>query len=689
MLRISVFIIIYLSATQLFPQNGLLQPPNLIYPPENAVGIRGVIPFKWNSSMNAIQYDVQISRDSTFEIKNKISFITDLSDTVTQVILINGGGRWYWRARARTSLDTSNWSSIWNFKMVPDPPDIITPTSQTMGYASNLTFVWHPSFDASSYHLQVVKAIGNNTIIDITGITDTSYTVNGLADKTIYRCQISGVNDSEGYYSSTTFAVGEIPLIPNTPNLVYPRNGDVNIPQIPTYTWNSTLGSTIYLIQISYDSSFTNNLANVGIYDTSYTLPYLLGQNSTVFWRVSAQGFGGQANWSETSKFTTIGPSSEAPLLDSPYNGADNITTNPIIVWHSLIGETFYELQIATDTGFSNLAMDVGLFDTTYHMGGLNYNTTYYWKVRTIKGGPSGISNSFSEVWNFKTIREPIIAPSNLSVTEYDTIVTVIWNDNSNNESGFIIQRHDGDSTTINLYQTIDTAVANSSTFKDSSIVKGSTYTYRVYAFDADTVSDFSNLAEVTIPLPVEMTYFTAASNESSVNLIWSTSTELNNKGFEIERKTTGTWERIGFIDGNGNSTKTIKYYFTDDLSKSNYSGKVEYRIKQIDYDGAFIYSKVIEITVDFTVKEYALAQNYPNPFNPTTDIHYEIPNDGLVTLNIFDELGREIKTLVNQYQSKGRYDINFDASKLTSGIYFYQLQAGNFISTKKMLLLK
>ena len=84
-----------------------------------------------------------------------------------------------------------------------------------------------------------------------------------------------------------------------------------------------------------------------------------------------------------------------------------------------------------------------------------------------------------------------------------------------------------------------------------------------------------------------------------------------------------------------------------------------------------------------------SLSQNYPNPFNPSTIIHYEIPNDGLVTLKVYDELGREVKTLVNQYQNKGKYDVNFDASNLASGIYFYRLQSGNFISTKKMLLLK
>jgi hypothetical protein len=89
------------------------------------------------------------------------------------------------------------------------------------------------------------------------------------------------------------------------------------------------------------------------------------------------------------------------------------------------------------------------------------------------------------------------------------------------------------------------------------------------------------------------------------------------------------------------------------------------------------------------TVEQFVLSQNYPNPFNPSTIIHYEIPDDGPVALIIFDGLGKEVKTLVNQYQSKGRYDINFNAVNLPSGIYFYQLKANSFISTKKMLLLK
>ncbi|MHB1688687.1 MAG: T9SS type A sorting domain-containing protein [Ignavibacteriaceae bacterium] len=87
--------------------------------------------------------------------------------------------------------------------------------------------------------------------------------------------------------------------------------------------------------------------------------------------------------------------------------------------------------------------------------------------------------------------------------------------------------------------------------------------------------------------------------------------------------------------------------------------------------------------------KEYALFANYPNPFNPSTIISYQIPKDELVTLKVFDALGREVKTLVNEFKFQGKYSVSFDASKLASGVYFYQLRSGDFVSIKKMILLK
>ena len=194
-----------------------------------------------------------------------------------------------------------------------------------------------------------------------------------------------------------------------------------------------------------------------------------------------------------------------------------------------------------------------------------------------------------------------------------------------------------------------------------------------------------------TVAVPVELTTFTGYAANAKVFLNWSTATETNNSGFEIERASSATtpvqeeWESIGYVQGSGTTTDLRYYSFTDeDVSAGTY----KYRLKQIDYNGAFEYSDIIEIEVG-TPSQYSLEQNYPNPFNPATTISYSIKEKGLVTLKVYDILGNEVATLVNEEQSAGIYKFKFDAKSFASGIYFYTLKTGEFVSTKKMILLK
>ena len=189
-------------------------------------------------------------------------------------------------------------------------------------------------------------------------------------------------------------------------------------------------------------------------------------------------------------------------------------------------------------------------------------------------------------------------------------------------------------------------------------------------------------------PIPVELVSFNADYNAGTINLSWITATELNNSGFEIERKTGDSeWNKIEFIQGNGTSTEAKHYFFNDNIENLKDS-KLFYRLKQIDYDGNFQYSKVIEVEIELPTK-FFLNQNYPNPFNPVTQIKYEVPIKSAITLKVFDMLGREVETLVNEEKDAGYFQVSFDASRLSSGIYFYTLRAGNSFVTKKMILMK
>ncbi|MFZ1320378.1 MAG: T9SS type A sorting domain-containing protein [Ignavibacteria bacterium] len=196
-------------------------------------------------------------------------------------------------------------------------------------------------------------------------------------------------------------------------------------------------------------------------------------------------------------------------------------------------------------------------------------------------------------------------------------------------------------------------------------------------------------------PLPVELSSFTSSVNLRDVNLNWSTVTEENNYGFDIERSsskglTNTDWNKVGFVEGNGTAVSSINYSFTD---RGLSTGIYNYRLKQIDFNGNFNYYNLGNEVAIGVPDKYSLSQNYPNPFNPSTKINFNIPFDGNVSLKVFDMTGREINTIVNEVKTAGYYTVSFNASGFSSGVYYYTINAdgnGNqFTETRKMMLIK
>ncbi|MBZ0199094.1 MAG: S8 family serine peptidase [Ignavibacteriaceae bacterium] len=217
------------------------------------------------------------------------------------------------------------------------------------------------------------------------------------------------------------------------------------------------------------------------------------------------------------------------------------------------------------------------------------------------------------------------------------------------------------------------------------------------YGMDVVIASNDPANATVTVPvsmtigaIPVELTSFTASTDQNNVVLNWSTATETNNRGFSIERKSTkDAWNEVEFVNGAGTSTNPAQYSYID---KDMNVGKYTYRLKQVDMDGTYEYTNFVEIEVS-SPTVFSLAQNYPNPFNPTTVIEYSVPEKAEVTLTIYSSIGELVKTLVSGTVEPGYQKISFNASELTSGTYIYQIRAkgssGNYVESKKMMFIK
>ncbi|MBK9226956.1 MAG: FG-GAP repeat protein [Ignavibacteria bacterium] len=226
------------------------------------------------------------------------------------------------------------------------------------------------------------------------------------------------------------------------------------------------------------------------------------------------------------------------------------------------------------------------------------------------------------------------------------------------------------------------------------------TYTPAVLLPGTDTI--FINCGRLTdtaivtwdSPTPVELLGFNSSASGKEVVLKWLTSTELNNSGFEIQRAIengkwkieSGEWSKIGFVSGGGTTNAPRDYSYAD---RNLETGKYKYRLKQLDFNGNFEYFELAEVVSIGIPDKYDLSQNYPNPFNPVTTINYDLPNDGIVTIKVYDILGRELKTLVNDMKTAGYHKILFNAADLASGAYFYRMSVGDFVSMKKFVVLK
>jgi hypothetical protein len=188
-------------------------------------------------------------------------------------------------------------------------------------------------------------------------------------------------------------------------------------------------------------------------------------------------------------------------------------------------------------------------------------------------------------------------------------------------------------------------------------------------------------------PLPVELSSFTSVIYKNNVTLKWTTSAETNNAGFDIERSATqNDWRKIGFVAGRGNSAATTDYTFSD---KGISEGVYNYRLKQTDFNGNFEYFNLSNEVNIGVPSEYNLAQNYPNPFNPSTKIDFDLPENGNVSIVLYDMSGKEVATLVNEPKTAGYYSVQFNAADLSSGIYIYSIRANDFSAVRKMMLVK
>ncbi len=460
-------------------------------------------------------------------------------------------------------------------------------------------------------------------------------------------------------------------------------------------------------------------------------------------------------NYQGWMSVVTFGPPCpvDPPTNPSPANGIIDVPISLTqLTWTNGAGALTNELYFGSDPGTLSLVQSGSLATSWTITGGpFEYSTTYYWQVVEI----GDTCNTNGSVWNFTTVPDPSI--TTVFYEDFDGSWPGTWTITNNGGTcdwvigpdprGYGVPGMSGDllwadsdlcgsGTTMNTTATMDQGVdltgywdavlyfahdyndLGSNATVEYSIDGGSTWTV-IETFAADLVEiymspvlaaldgqadvrfQFTYIAGwdwwwaidnifIDAVIPVELTSFAANVNENNVTLNWTTATEINNQGFDVERNSGNGFEKIGFVAGFGTSTEIHSYSYSDN---SLQEGTYTYRLKQVDYDGTFEYSDVVEVDV-LAPDVFALEQNYPNPFNPSTKINFSLAVDSKVSLKVFDVLGQEVATLISSDLVAGSHNVDFSAASMNSGVYFYRIEATgidgtNFTSIKKMILMK
>jgi len=569
--------------------------------------------------------------------------------------------RYYYRVYSKILQYTGDYSGSTSALTLLNSPALNLPANNSSQPNYTPNFSWSASSAASKYFLQVASDTNFSNIVysnSGAGLLSQIIPDGILQNSTKYYWRVKCANDSnQSTYSSYRTLVMQDPNygsnIMSGNSLYYFANSTsgANLsPSQPSYNWRDTTGSMTLIVNGTEQVPVSAGTTDDGRFDI---LNVLSGSNAVRFFGVNYQSL--YIGTNGITAFTSFTPEG-AEVYQPSYFGLQNAS-----IYNAIFP----------------LWKDLNFSDTTVHGSRLCYKVTPNEIIITyIKAPTFNTVLDANDYVSFQLIIEYAVSPA------ANSRITVLYN---YSETG---------STFISMY--------NANTLSPTLIgINGGSglsqrLQYRFLNYDSVLVNSGpmfgSNLALKMGPdanlLPVELASFTSSINGNDVILNWRTVSEQNNSGFEIERKLSADieWNKISFVNGNGTSNESHSYSYED---KNLASGKYQYRLKQIDFNGNHEYFNLSNEVAIGTPNKFNLSQNYPNPFNPATKISFDLPRNAKVKLSVYDITGKLAGELVNEQRAAGYYTVEFNGASLSSGTYFYAIEAGDFKSVKKMVLIK
>ncbi|MCI0707642.1 MAG: FG-GAP-like repeat-containing protein [Ignavibacteriae bacterium] len=414
----------------------LPEAPALLAPANSTTELPIHLAVEWDSVAWADVYKLQVATDASFT-----SLVVDRDSLVTTTDSLIGlayNTTYYWRARAQNVTGASSYSDVFVFstgQAFVGMPELTSPVDSAGGLPTSVTLSWNPADSATFYHLQVASDANFVTVVvDKDSISNTSYNVAGLANATTYWWRVQGKNpDGASAYSNARNFTTQV-AIPVAPVLISPANAAANRPKALTFTWNAVPDAQIYRLQVSLDSLFSSIVVDHDSLSLTSDSISTLAYNTTYYWRVRAENTTGASPYSAAYRFTTGAAFVGIPQLQSPADGATDLSTSLMLSWNAADSATFYQLQVATDSNFTALVVSQdSIVATSHQVADLANSTTYWWRVQ---GKTTGGVSDFSTVRSFTTIMAmpgtpALTAPVNNAINQ-PTALVLTWDDAQN-----------------------------------------------------------------------------------------------------------------------------------------------------------------------------------------------------------------------------------------------------------------
>ncbi|MBI5808820.1 MAG: fibronectin type III domain-containing protein [Ignavibacteriales bacterium] len=663
--------------------------PKLISPTDNLKNVPLENNFSWSLVQNVDGYEIIISKDQNFQ---SIFFNKTLNDNSIKISSLELGNKYYWKVRAIKEKGFSDWSTVWSFATLPlkpNTPNLLSPTNSSINQKVITTLKWQKIENADYYNLQISDDDKfSKVIFEKNEIVDAQIVTTKLDYNHKYFWRVKAYNLTGSSNISEVWSYSTIDTIIAPSKLV--GYIDVNSNVVLNWKDNSNNENGFKLERHDPGGMDYYQFDEVASNTTSYTVSGLEAGKKYLF-RMKAFNNSTVSDYSNIIEVLIPNQELKAPsnliakvdekgFINLFWNDNSNDESGFIIYRQDEQSLNIKENNKVIGSYF--VPIDTVPANTNKYLDNkTEFGKKYSYQV--IAYNQSGISKPTQ----LKNEIMPLKAPSKLVATLTNESVQLNWQDNSENETEFVIQR----ATKPNMeFQSIDKVGANVKSYLDSKVIDGKKYYYNVFAASNEIgVSANSNLdsAYLKMKAPTNLVV-KQITNQNKIDLSWKDNSQ-SETGYKIERKEFGELNFVEIFTTLANSTN---YSDATVSNKKNYI----YRIKGFNEDGYSDYSNESSVLVGIDAEEklpsnFNLSQNYPNPFNPSTVISYQLPMDGNVTLKVYDMLGNEIATLVNQFQRAGSYNYQFSINnlQLSSGVYYYRLQSGNFVQTKKFIVMK